>query len=145
MLNILVIIVNLVIYNFSYLYNMRRKLSISVIIFFSAFMLNVSAMAFQQCYDRREDDKGGDTPHTRKRSYLNEREKKILRIPHNSVGIAEETKRSQVLKGHPDQKLNNESVSRVQLVSEFQCQKKYREINGKDNGNDDMRKRMKLR
>ncbi|MEZ5196659.1 MAG: hypothetical protein R2764_09735 [Bacteroidales bacterium] len=39
---------------------MRRKLSITVIIFFSAFMLNVSAMAFQQRYDRREDDQDFD-------------------------------------------------------------------------------------
>ena len=39
---------------------MRRKLSITVIIFFSAFMLNVSAMAFQQRYDRREDDEDFD-------------------------------------------------------------------------------------
>ncbi len=39
---------------------MRRKLSITVIIFFSAFMLNVSAMAFQQRYDRREDDENFD-------------------------------------------------------------------------------------
>jgi len=39
---------------------MRRKLSITVIIFFSAFMLNVSAMAFQQRYDRREDDEDYD-------------------------------------------------------------------------------------
>lgn len=35
---------------------MKRKFSITIIIFFSAFMLNVSAMAFQQRYDRREDD-----------------------------------------------------------------------------------------
>ena len=39
---------------------MRRKASITVIIFFSAFMLNVSAMAFQQRYDRREDDEEYD-------------------------------------------------------------------------------------
>lgn len=39
---------------------MRRKLSITIIIFFSAFMLNVSAMAFQQRYDRREDDQDFD-------------------------------------------------------------------------------------
>ncbi len=39
---------------------MRRKLSITVIIFFSAFMLNVSAMAFQQRCDRREDDEDFD-------------------------------------------------------------------------------------
>ena len=39
---------------------MRKKLSITVIIFFSAFMLNVSAMAFQQRYDRREDDEDYD-------------------------------------------------------------------------------------
>ena len=31
-----------------------------MIIFFSAFMLNVSAMAFQQRYDRREDDEDYD-------------------------------------------------------------------------------------
>jgi hypothetical protein len=41
---------------------MKRKFSITVIIFFSAFMLNVSAMAFQQRYDRREDDEDYD-PH----------------------------------------------------------------------------------
>ena len=39
---------------------MKRKFSITVIIFFSAFMLNVSAMAFQQRYDRREDDEDYD-------------------------------------------------------------------------------------
>ncbi|MCD4698733.1 MAG: hypothetical protein K8S16_21080 [Bacteroidales bacterium] len=39
---------------------MKRKFSISVIIFFAAFMLNVSAMAFQQRYDRREDDEDFD-------------------------------------------------------------------------------------
>ncbi len=39
---------------------MRRKISITVIIFFSAFMLNVSAMAFQQRCDRREDDNDFD-------------------------------------------------------------------------------------
>jgi len=39
---------------------MRRKLSITIIIFFSAFMLNVSAMAYQQRYDRREDDEDFD-------------------------------------------------------------------------------------
>ena len=39
---------------------MKRKFSITVIIFFSAFMLNVSAMAFQQRYDRREDDEEYD-------------------------------------------------------------------------------------
>lgn len=39
---------------------MKRKFSVTVIIFFSAFMLNVSAMAFQQRYDRREDDEDYD-------------------------------------------------------------------------------------
>jgi hypothetical protein len=39
---------------------MRHKISITAIIFFSAFMLNVSAMAFQQRYDRREDDEDYD-------------------------------------------------------------------------------------
>ena len=39
---------------------MKRKLAITVIIFFSAFMLNVSAMGFQQRYDRREDDQEYD-------------------------------------------------------------------------------------
>jgi hypothetical protein len=39
---------------------MKRKFNITVIIFFSAFMLNVSAMAFQQRYDRREDDEDYD-------------------------------------------------------------------------------------
>jgi hypothetical protein len=39
---------------------MRRKLSITVVIFFSAFMLNVSAMSFQQRYDRREDEQDFD-------------------------------------------------------------------------------------
>lgn len=39
---------------------MRRKFAIGIIIFFSAFMLNVSAMAFQQRYDRREDDEDFD-------------------------------------------------------------------------------------
>ena len=39
---------------------MRKKASITIIIFFSAFMLNVSAMAFQQRYDRREDDEDYD-------------------------------------------------------------------------------------
>ena len=35
-------------------------MSLYVVIFFSAFMLNVSALAFQQRYDRREDDKEYD-------------------------------------------------------------------------------------
>lgn len=39
---------------------MKRKFSVTVIIFFSVFMLNVSAMAFQQRYDRREDDEDYD-------------------------------------------------------------------------------------
>ena len=39
---------------------MKRKFSVTVIIFFSVFMLNVSAMAFQQRYDRREDDEDFD-------------------------------------------------------------------------------------
>ena len=39
---------------------MQRKLSITIIIFFSAFMLNVSVMAFRQRYDRREDDEDFD-------------------------------------------------------------------------------------
>ncbi|MBN2173394.1 MAG: hypothetical protein JW731_04640 [Bacteroidales bacterium] len=39
---------------------MKRKFSVTIIIFFSAFMLNVSAMAFQQRYDRREDDEDFD-------------------------------------------------------------------------------------
>ena len=39
---------------------MKRKYSITLIIFFSVFMLNVSAMAFQQRYDRREDDEEYD-------------------------------------------------------------------------------------
>lgn len=39
---------------------MKRKISVTVIIFFSAFMLNVSAMAFQQRYDRRDDDEDYD-------------------------------------------------------------------------------------
>lgn len=41
-------------------FRMRRKFSITIIIFFSAFMLNVSAMAFQQRYDRREEDQDLD-------------------------------------------------------------------------------------
>ncbi len=39
---------------------MYRKFSISLVIFISAFMLNVSAMAFQQRYDRKEEDKEND-------------------------------------------------------------------------------------
>lgn len=39
---------------------MQRRLSVTVIIFFSAFMLNVSAMAFQQRYDRKEDEQEND-------------------------------------------------------------------------------------
>jgi len=39
---------------------MKRKFSITVIIFFSAFMLNVSAMAFQQRYERREESDDHD-------------------------------------------------------------------------------------
>ena len=39
---------------------MRKKISITLIIFFSTFILNVSAMAFQQRYDRREDDEDFD-------------------------------------------------------------------------------------
>ena len=39
---------------------MKRKFSVTVIIFFSVFMLNVSALAFQQRYDRREDDEDYD-------------------------------------------------------------------------------------
>lgn len=41
---------------------MRRKLTITVFIVFSAFMLNVSTMAFQQRYDRRDEDECTD-PH----------------------------------------------------------------------------------
>ena len=39
---------------------MYRKFSISIVIFISAFMLNVSAMAFQQRYDRKEEEKEND-------------------------------------------------------------------------------------
>jgi hypothetical protein len=39
---------------------MYRKFSIGLVIFISAFMLNVSAMAFQQRYDRKEEDKEHD-------------------------------------------------------------------------------------
>ena len=39
---------------------MYRKFSISLVIFISAFMLNLSAMAFQQRYDRKEEDKEND-------------------------------------------------------------------------------------
>lgn len=39
---------------------MRRKITITLFIFFSAFMLNVAALAFQQGYERREDDEQGD-------------------------------------------------------------------------------------
>lgn len=35
---------------------MRRKLTLTLFIFFSAFLLNISAMAFQQRYDRRDDE-----------------------------------------------------------------------------------------
>ena len=41
-------------------YRMSRKFSIVIIVFFSVFMLNVSAMAFQQRYDRREDEQETD-------------------------------------------------------------------------------------
>ena len=36
---------------------MYRKFSISLVIFISAFMLNVSAMAFQSRYERKDDEK----------------------------------------------------------------------------------------
>lgn len=36
---------------------MYRKFSISVVIFVSAFLLNVSAMSFQVRYERKDDDK----------------------------------------------------------------------------------------
>jgi hypothetical protein len=39
---------------------MRRNLSITLIIFFSAFMLNVAALSFQQRYDRKEEDQESD-------------------------------------------------------------------------------------
>lgn len=39
---------------------MKRKFSISVVIFISAFMLNVSAMAFQVRYERKDNDKEND-------------------------------------------------------------------------------------
>jgi hypothetical protein len=39
---------------------MYRKFSISLVIFISAFMLNISAMAFQQRYDRKKEDKEND-------------------------------------------------------------------------------------
>lgn len=39
---------------------MKRKFYITIIIIFSAFMLNVSAISFQQRYDRREDDEDYD-------------------------------------------------------------------------------------
>ena len=39
---------------------MRNKLAVSLITIFFALMLNVSALAFQQRYDRREEDKESD-------------------------------------------------------------------------------------
>ncbi|MCD4735362.1 MAG: hypothetical protein K8R53_04930 [Bacteroidales bacterium] len=39
---------------------MIRKISISFVIFFAAMMLNFSALALQQRYDRREDDLEND-------------------------------------------------------------------------------------
>lgn len=39
---------------------MRKKITYVFLIFVSAFMLNVSAMAFQQRYDRKEDEKEND-------------------------------------------------------------------------------------
>ena len=39
---------------------MQKKISSTLLIFISVFMLNVSAMAFQQRYDRREEDQESD-------------------------------------------------------------------------------------
>lgn len=39
---------------------MQNKISVSVITLFFAIMLNVSALAFQQRYDRREEDQESD-------------------------------------------------------------------------------------
>ncbi|MCD4731390.1 MAG: hypothetical protein K8R74_12365 [Bacteroidales bacterium] len=39
---------------------MQKKISLTLLIFISVFMLNVSAMAFQQRYDRREEDQESD-------------------------------------------------------------------------------------
>ena len=39
---------------------MRNRLSISVFTLFFAFMLNISAIGFQQRYDRREEDQESD-------------------------------------------------------------------------------------
>ncbi len=39
---------------------MRNQISVAIITIFFALMLNVSAMAFQQRYDRREEDKESD-------------------------------------------------------------------------------------
>lgn len=39
---------------------MVRKISIGIVIFFGAMLINLSAMAFQQRYERRECEKGDD-------------------------------------------------------------------------------------
>jgi len=39
---------------------MQKKISYVLLIFISAFMLNVSAMAFQQRYDRKEEEQEND-------------------------------------------------------------------------------------
>lgn len=39
---------------------MQKRISYTFLIIVSVFMLNVSAMAFQQRYDRREEDEGSD-------------------------------------------------------------------------------------
>ena len=39
---------------------MQKKISSTLLIFISVFMLNVSAMAFQQRYDRKEEDQESD-------------------------------------------------------------------------------------